>query len=138
MAPDIDPMFDEFGNIHQTLLINRTIVNDYFMDTNQELKAFIIPTKAIHFESHERFTIQRKPDYPRLWRFFGYLSANIVKRTFVKTTQYVRMPHSELLQRHHKAQFPALNVLRRNEPVATDYIYSDTPAIDNGSTGAQF
>jgi hypothetical protein len=98
MAPDIDPMFDEFGNIHQTLLINRTIVDDYFMDTNQELEAFIIPTKAIHFESHKRSTIQREPDYPRLWRFFGYLSADIVKRTFAKTTQYARMPHSELLQ----------------------------------------
>jgi hypothetical protein len=53
MTPDIDPMFDEFGNIHQTLLINRTIVDDYFMDTNQELEAFIIPTKAIHFESQK-------------------------------------------------------------------------------------
>jgi hypothetical protein len=138
MAPKIDPMFDEFGNIHQTLLINHTIVNDYFMDTNQELEAFIIPTKAIHFESHERTTIQREPDYPRLRRFFGYLSADIVKRTFAKTTQYTRMPHSEFLQQHHKAQFPALNVLRRNKPVATDYIYLDTPAIDDGSTGAQF
>jgi hypothetical protein len=138
MAPDIDPMFDEFGNIHQTLLINRTIVDDYYMDTNQELEAFIVPTKAIHFESHERSTIRREPDYPRLWRFFGYLSADIVKCTFAKTTQYAHMPHSELLQRHHKAQFPALNVLRRNEPVATDYIYADTPAIDDGSTGAQF
>jgi hypothetical protein len=48
------------------------------------------------------------------------------------------MPHRNLLQRHHKAQFPALDVLRRNESVATGYIYSDTPAIDNGSTGAQF
>jgi hypothetical protein len=138
MAPDIDPMFDEFGNIHQTLLINRTIVDDYYMDTNQELEAFIVPTKAIHFESHERSTIRREPDYPRLRRFFGYLSADIVKCTFAKTTQYAHMPHSELLQRHHKAQFPALNVLRRNEPVATDYIYADTPAIDDGSTGAQF
>jgi hypothetical protein len=138
MAPDIDPMFDEFENIHQTLVINRTIVDDYFMDTNQELEAFGIPTKAIHFESHERSTIQREPDYPRLWRFFGYLSVDIVKRTFAKTTQYAHMPHSELLQRHHKAQFPALNVLHRNEPIATDYIYSDTPAIDDGSTGAQF
>jgi hypothetical protein len=48
------------------------------------------------------------------------------------------MPHSEHLQQHHKAQFPALNVLRCNGPVTTDYIYSDTPAIDDGSTGAQF
>jgi hypothetical protein len=139
MPPEIDPMFDEFGNIHQTLLINRTIVNKYFMDTHQELEAFIIPTKAIHFESHEWSTVQREPDYPRLRRFFDYLpAAIIVKRTFAKTTQYARMPHSELLQRHHKAQFPALNVFRCNEPVATDHIYLDTPAIDDGSTGAQF
>jgi hypothetical protein len=62
----ITDMVDEFGNIHQTLLINRTIVNDYFMDTNQELEDFIIPTKDIYFESHERSTIQREPDYPRL------------------------------------------------------------------------
>jgi hypothetical protein len=78
MAPEINPMFNEFGNIHQTLLINRTIVDDYLIDTNQELEAFIIPTKAIHCESHERSTIQREPDYPRLGRFFGYLSADIV------------------------------------------------------------
>jgi hypothetical protein len=131
-------MFDEFGNIGQTLPINRTIVNNYFMDTNQELEYFIIPTKDIYFESHKRSTIQREPDYPRLRWFFGYLSADTVKRTFAKTTQYARMPHSELLQRHHKAQFPALNVLHRNKPVTTNYINSDTPAIEDGCTGAQF
>jgi hypothetical protein len=48
IAPEIDPMFDEFGYIHQTLLINRTIVNAYFMDTNQELEDFIISTKDIY------------------------------------------------------------------------------------------
>ena len=30
-----------------------------------------------------------------------------------------------------------MNVRRRNEPVATDTVYSDTPAIDDGSTSAQ-
>ena len=79
-------MFDEFGNIHQTLLINRIIINDYFLDTHQELEDFIIPTNVIKFESHERATVQREPDYPRLRRFFGYLSADTVKRTFAKTT----------------------------------------------------
>ena len=34
--------------------------------------------------------------------------------------------------------FPALNVARRHEPVATDTIYSDMPAVDDGSTCAQF
>jgi hypothetical protein len=75
MAPEIDLMLGKFENIHQTLLINCTIGNDYFMDTNQELEAFIIPTKAIHFKSHKRSTIQREPDYPHLRRFFGYLSS---------------------------------------------------------------
>jgi len=32
----------------------------------------------------------------------------------------------------HKASFPALNVCRHNEPVATDTIYADVPAIANG------
>ena len=40
----------------------------------------------------------------------------------------------------HKAPFPSLNVLRRNEPVATDTIYSPygIPAIGSGATCAQF
>jgi len=33
--------------------------------------------------------------------------------------------------------FPALNVHRCQEPVATDTVYADTPAIDDGSTCAQ-
>ena len=36
-----------------------------------------------------------------------------------------------------KAPFPALNVRRRQEAVATDTIYSDVPAIDGGETSAQ-
>ena len=37
-----------------------------------------------------------------------------------------------------KSPYPALNVWRRNEPVASDTIFADTPAIDtNGHTMAQ-
>ena len=45
---------------------------------------------------------------------------------------------STLLKKHYKSPFPALNVHRRDEAVATDTVYSDTPAIDDGSTSAQF
>ena len=41
---------------------------------------------------------------------------------------------------HEKAsesRNPALNVPRRHEGVATDTIYSDTPAVDSGVTMAQ-
>jgi hypothetical protein len=40
-------------------------------------------------------------------------------------------------RKHFKTRFPALNVHHRREPVATDTIYSDTPAIDDGSCSAQ-
>jgi hypothetical protein len=41
------------------------------------------------------------------------------------------------MRKHYKSRFPAFNVIRRSEPVATDTIYADTPAIDNGSKCAQ-
>ena len=53
-------------------------------------------------------------------------------------TQYAR---SGWITQHiydtHKAPFPALNVRRRNECVATDTIFADTPAIFSGVTAAQ-
>ena len=39
--------------------------------------------------------------------------------------------------KHFKSRFPSFNVLCRNEPVATDTIYSDTPVIDNGTKCTQ-
>jgi len=41
------------------------------------------------------------------------------------------------LTKHYKSPNPAFNVPRRNEAIATDTVYADTPAIDNGSTCAQ-
>ena len=61
------------------------------------------------------------------------------ERTFQATTQFA---HSGWLTGNifdtHKALFPALNVHHHNEPVATDTIYADVPAIDNGSLVDQF
>ena len=44
---------------------------------------------------------------------------------------------STYLKRCFKSPHPALNVHRRNEPVTTDTVYSDTPAIDSGDTYVQ-
>jgi hypothetical protein len=40
------------------------------------------------------------------------------------------------LKRFFKSPNPALNVHRRNEDLAADIIYSDTPAVDDGATSA--
>ena len=42
------------------------------------------------------------------------------------------------LKKRYKSPFPACIVHHRNGPVATDTVYSDTPAIDSGVTAAQF
>jgi hypothetical protein len=53
------------------------------------------------------------------------------------TTQFTRGRVSDSLKQHWQSCFPACNVKRRNEPVATDTMFSDTPAVDSGFTPAQ-
>ena len=52
--------------------------------------------------------------------------------------QYYCMPVGTYLKARYKSPFPACIVHCRNEPVATDTVYSDTPAIDSGITTAKF
>ena len=79
---------------------------------------------------------KKEPDYNVFRPRFGWLSTDIIKRTFSLTTQYARLPHGTHLKRSFKSANPALNVHRRNENVACDFVYADTPAIDDGSTAA--
>ena len=89
------------------------------------------------YESHAHEINKHAPDYQALLPMFGWLPADVIKQTFEVTTQYARLPMSTLLKKRYKSPFPALNVHRRDEPVATDTIYSDTPAVDSGATIAQ-
>eukprot|EP00980_Cylindrotheca_fusiformis_P004536 scaffold963_cov114-Cylindrotheca_fusiformis.AAC.2 len=77
------------------------------------------------------------PDYGKLRPLFSWLPTKTIKKTFENTTQYARLPAGTHLKKHYKSAYPALNVQRRDEPVATDTVYSDTPAIDGGETCAQ-
>src|SRR5210317_1955748 len=80
----------------------------------------------------------RERDWKRLRRHFAWLPKLVVQKTFDCTTQLARIPMSVHLQRHFKSPFPALNVNRRDEPVATDTVYADTPDIEHGHKAAQF
>ena len=77
-------------------------------------------------------------NYDLMRKYFLNVPLNVVKKTFESTTQYAR---SGWITQHiydtHKAPFPALNVRRRNECVATDTIFADTPAIFSGVKAAQ-
>ena len=69
--------------------------------------------------------------------FFGWVNSDIVKQKFDQTTQWGVALDSFPMKRHLKSRSPALNVPRRHEPVATDTIFSDTPAVDSGVKQAQ-
>jgi hypothetical protein len=88
-------------------------------------------------EAAPKFVMTSEPDYGQLRPRLGWLPVDAIKKTFEHTTQLARMPMSTILKKRYKSPNPALNVRPRDEPVATDTIYSDTPAIDCGITSAQ-
>ena len=80
----------------------------------------------------------KAPAYDRLSRLFAWSPPDIIKRTFEATTQYARIPFSGTrMKKMFRSSFPACNVSRRSEPVCTDTVFSDTPAIYGGETSAQ-
>ena len=88
------------------------------------------------FKNISPHTAKSEPDLESLRQFFAFLPADVVDRTLKQTTQYARVPMSDVMKRFYKSPYPALNVARRNEDLLTDVVYSDTPAIDDGSTRA--
>ena len=69
-------------------------------------------------------------DYELIRKYFFNVSVNIVKKSFEPTAQYARFGWiTQHIYDTHKAPFPALYVRCRNECVAIDTIFADTPAI---------
>jgi len=80
-------------------------------------------------------------DYSKVRDRFLGAPTDVIRRTFENTTQYGRIGSRDkvTLYRQLNAPHPALNIPRRNEPVATDTLYSNKiPAIDNGCIAAQY
>ena len=65
------------------------------------------------------------------------LPINLIKNNFELSTQHAITPASSLLKKTYHSTFPAFNAKRRSQPVATDTLHFDTPAVENGSTCAQ-
>jgi hypothetical protein len=82
-----------------------------------------------------RSIIPSTPNYSALRPNFGYLPTDRIKHTLKNTTQWYKTEGRLPLRKHYKTRFPAANVSRTNETVATDPIISDTPAHDDGIAG---
>ena len=91
----------------------------------------------LRFEVNAQEQTKQELEYQVFRPALAWAPLDVIKRTFAATTQWAQNHFREPFRRHYKSRFPALNVTRRNEPVATDTIFSDTPAILTGDTCAQ-
>jgi len=154
-----NPHFDEFGDYCKCIL-----VQEHFHDSKDWTYASTIANECARFHTcltcthdvsladpvvatddnthgeimaHAHQVTKQQLDYAVLRPMFGWLPEDIIKSTFEINTQYAHLPMSTLLKKCYKSPFPALNVHWHDEPIATDTIYLDTPAIDSGATIAQ-
>jgi hypothetical protein len=83
-------------------------------------------------------SIPKQPNLLSLKPCLGWAPISVIQQTLNHTTQYARqVMYDGYMKKHFMSRFPALNVARRHEAVATDTVFSDTPAIDDGSICAQ-
>ena len=90
------------------------------------------------FRTYQHAVNHEAPDYEKFRPYFGWVNVGTVQKTMEQSTQWgVSLPNTFPMKRHLKSKNPALNIPRRHEAVATDTVFSDTPAVDSGVKKAQ-
>ena len=114
-----DPMFDAYGDLNERIIANLNILLDAPpADCGSYTEISSVFTANLHQTS------PKEPDWNALCPFFAWTSPSSIKDTFNVTTRHGTAPHTQ--------------DWGHSEAVATDTIFSDTPAVDDGSTMAQF
>ena len=122
-----DPMFDAYGDFNERIIANLNILLDA---PPEDYGSYIA---NLHQGSSQ------EPDWNALRPFFAWTSPSSIQDTFNVTTRHGSAPHTQdYIKKHFKSRNPVFIIPRRSEAVATDTIFSDTPAVDDGSTMAQF
>ena len=122
-----DPMFDAYGDFNEHIIANLNILLDA---PPEDYGSYIA---NLHQGSSQ------EPDWNALRPFFAWTSPSSIQDTFNVTTRHGSAPHTQdYIKKRFKSRNPVFNIPRRSEAVATDTIFSGTPAVDDGSTMAQF
>ena len=125
-----DPMFDAYGDFNKRIIATLNILLDAPPEdcgSNTEISSVF--TANLHQSSPQ------EPDWNALCTFFAWTSPSSIKDTFNVTTRHGTAPHTQdYIKKHFKSRNPVFNIPRHSEAVATDTIFSDAPAVDDGST----
>ena len=129
-----DPMFDAYGDFNEPIIANlNTLLEAPPGDCGSYTEISSIFTANFHQSSPQ------EPDWNTQRPFLAWTSPSSIKDTFNVTTRHGTTPHTQdYIKKHFKSRNPVFSIPRCSEAVATDTIFSDTPAVDDGPTMAQF
>jgi hypothetical protein len=129
-ATYVEPCFNSTGENRHRHVANFDIFSSPdFVDRSTAINNILL--------SNQHDMTPNPHNYEALRPCLGWISADTVQKTIMATTQFAREVYNAPMRKHFKSRFPALNVHWRNEAVATDTIWSDTPAVDDGAKFAQ-
>ena len=129
-----DPMFDAHGDFNQPIIANlNNLLDAPPGDCGSHTEISSVFTANLHQSSPQ------EPDWNTQRPFLAWTSPSSIKDTFNVTTRHGTAPNTQdYIKKHFKPRNPVFSIPRCSEAVATDTIFSDTPAVDDGSTMAQF
>ena len=101
-----DPRIDECSNVQHRTIHILSIISD-------------TPTMFTNKHDQQPTTI----GYKKLKPYFGWVNTDTIKKTFENTTKWnVIIANRFPMRKYFKSRFPAFNIPRRKEAVATDTI----------------
>ena len=129
-----DPMFDACGDFNKPIVANlNNLLDAPPGDCESCTEISSVFTANLHQSSPQG------PDWNTQRPFLVWTSPSSIKDTFNVTTRHGTAPNTQdYIKNHFKPRNPVFIIPRCSEDVATDKIFSDTPAVDDGSTMAQF
>ena len=123
-----DSIFNEFGDLQQQVVQH--------LDVFWESSPAETGEHAVYAHLHE--SNPSEEDWNSLWPYFCWQSEQVIQNTYKVTSRFGgTVPQHDYLKKHFKPRDPVFNIPGRNEPVATDTVFSDTPTINDESTMAQ-
>ena len=128
------PMFDACGDFNKPIIAN---LNNLLDAPPGDCES--CPEISSVFTANLHQSSPQEPDWNTQLPFLAWTSPSSIKDTFNVTTRHGTAPNTQdYIKNHFKPRNPVSSIPRCSEDLATDTIFSDTPAVDDGSTMAQF
>ena len=131
-----DPIFDAHGDFNERIIANLNIL----LDAPPEDCVSYTAITSVHTTNLHQSSPQ-EPDWNALRPFFAWKMDIPIQHQGHFQCHHQAWDcstHQDYIKKHFKSRNPVFYIPRCSEAVATDTIFSDTPAVDDGSTMAQF